>query len=76
MFRVVSVFACVIASTVALSAERAPSAQPNPQYVPPLAEPLPQAPPQSRIPTPASPPSQAPVINGPVSQPHGPTNLR
>jgi hypothetical protein len=38
--------------------------------VPAYAQPLPQMP-ESRIPAPLPPPAQAPIINGPVSQPHG-----
>jgi hypothetical protein len=77
MLRTLSILAFVVASTAAAGAEAAPKSQSNQNATnPPLAQPLPQAPPQSNIPPPAAAPSQAPTVNGPVAQPHGPTNLR
>jgi hypothetical protein len=72
-FVAVLVVACVVGSTAGFARESASGFAR--QSVPIFAEPLPQMP-ESQIPTPLPPPAQAPVINGPVSQPHGPSALR
>jgi hypothetical protein len=74
----VSVVACGVGSTAALA--RGPSGVPSmnqfrTQQSTSFPQPLPQMP-ASSIPAPLAAPAQAPAINGPVSQPHGPTNVQ
>jgi hypothetical protein len=71
LFAVVLAVACVVGSTPGFA--RGPGhagrgGEPNPTTL--LGAPAPQAPAiESRIPAPLSSPTQAPIINGPVSQP-------
>jgi len=74
----VSVVACVVGSTAAFA--RGPSGMPSQnqfrtQQSTSFPQPLPQMP-ASSIPAPLAGSAAPSTINGPVSQPHGPTNLR
>jgi len=78
LFAAVLALACVVGSTAAFA--RGPSGMPSQnqfrtQQSTSFPQPLPQMP-ASSIPAPLAAPAQAPTINGPVSQPHGPTNVQ
>jgi hypothetical protein len=71
LFAAVLALACVVGSTPGFARGSGPGLSHGGGFargVLPLAEPLPQMP-ASRIPAPLPAPEQAPVINGPVSQP-------
>jgi hypothetical protein len=74
VFVVALTVASIVGSFVAFAGAPGASFAPRFSTGPRFVQPLPQIP-ESRIPAqlPAAP--QAPMINGPVSQPHGPTNL-
>jgi hypothetical protein len=74
LFVVALTVASIVGSAAAVA--RVPGAGFAPHFSagPRFVQPLPQMP-ESRIPAQLPAPAQAPTINGPVSQPHGPTNL-
>jgi hypothetical protein len=77
LFAAMLAVACVVASTRGFARDGFAHGGFGRNPAPLMEGPAPQMPAfESRIPAPLPPPVQAPIINGPVSQPHGSSALQ